>query len=222
MGDPGAVVALGGLALLVLADLLERDGVDLRIAARGDERGHAADRVGATAVAGSHEEFGIGAHERDAHADGGAVGQHELGAMTELLDHAEQVVPAARVQPRRVRSQLVEDLVHLEGGEDRLDQDRHADRPARNPQLVLGALEDAVPQPGFEVRLELGQIEVRAAAGRLQRLVVAQQVQAEVKQRSRDRLPVDLEMAFEQMPAPRAHQQRRDLVVQRVGLLRRL
>ena len=134
VGDPRAVVALRGLALLVLPDLRERDRVDLGVAPRGDERGHAADRVRAAAVAGRHQELGVGAHERHAHADGVAVREHELRAVAELLDHAEEVVPAPRVQPRRVRPELVEDLVHLEGGEDRLDQHGRADRSrARAP-----------------------------------------------------------------------------------------
>ena len=45
----------------------------------------------------AHEELGVGAHEGHPHAHGGAVGEHELGAAAELLDHAEEVVPAARV-----------------------------------------------------------------------------------------------------------------------------
>ena len=61
-----------------------------------------------------------------------AVGQHELRPVAELLDHAEDVVPAAGVEPGRVLAQLVEDLVHLERGEDRLDQDGRADRAARD------------------------------------------------------------------------------------------
>ena len=104
-----------------------------------------------------------------AHPDRVAVGQHELGTMAELLDHAEQVVPAARVEPRRVRPELVEDLVHLERREDRLDQHRRAHRAARNPERVLRQLEHAVPQPRLAMRLELRQIEVRPAADPLQR-----------------------------------------------------
>jgi hypothetical protein len=37
---------------------------------------------------------------------------------TELLDHAEDVVPAAGVQAGGVLAQLEQDLVHLEGGQD--------------------------------------------------------------------------------------------------------
>src|SRR5579884_2898388 len=55
MGDPRPVEALPGLAFLVLAHLRERDPVDLRVPARRDEGGHAADRVRAAPVTRAHE-----------------------------------------------------------------------------------------------------------------------------------------------------------------------
>ena len=66
-----------------------------------------------------------------------AVREHELGPVAELLDHREDVVPAARVEPDRVLAQLVEDLLHLEGGEDRLDQDGRPYAAARQPERIL-------------------------------------------------------------------------------------
>ena len=128
MRDPRAVEAVPGLALLVLAHLRERDLVHLGILAGGDERGHPAHRVRAAPVARRHEQLRVGAHERHGHRHLRAVGQHELRPRAELLDHAEDVVPAAGVQPRRVLAELVEDRVHLERREDRLDQDGGADR----------------------------------------------------------------------------------------------
>ena len=66
------------------------------------ERGHPADRVGAAAVTGRHQQFGVRAHHRRRHGDLRPVGQHVLGpAPGEGLDVAEDVVPAAGVQPRR-------------------------------------------------------------------------------------------------------------------------
>ena len=82
----------------------------------------------------------------------------------ELLDAAEQVVPAPGVQAGGVLAQLVQDLVHLERGQDRLDQDRRPDRPDGQPERLLGMPEDVVPEARLEVRFELGQVEVRAAA----------------------------------------------------------
>jgi hypothetical protein len=84
--------------------------------------------------------------------------------LRELLGNAEDVVPPAGVETRRVVAQLVEDLVHLEGGEDRLDEDRGPDGAAGDVEGVLGVVEDVVPEPGLEVSLQLGEVEVRAAA----------------------------------------------------------
>src|SRR3546814_6809884 len=75
-----------------------------------------------------------------------AVGQHEVRAIAELLDEAEDVIPAAAVQPGRMIAQFVQDLVHLESGEDRLDQHRRLDGAALDAELVLGMVEDIVPE----------------------------------------------------------------------------
>ena len=53
---------------------------------------------------------------------------------------------------------------HVEDGGDGLDQDRAADRAARDRDVVLGKLEDVVPQARLEVVLHLRQVEVRAEA----------------------------------------------------------
>ena len=66
------------------------------------------------------EELGVGPHERDGHRQLGAIGQQEVRAAVELLDNAEDVIPAARVEARRVVAQLVQDLVHFEGGQHHL------------------------------------------------------------------------------------------------------
>ena len=59
-------------------------------------------------------------------------------------------------------AQLVEDLVHLEGGGDGLDQHGGPDRAPVQAEGVLGREHDVVPQPGLEMALQLGQVEVRA------------------------------------------------------------
>ena len=218
MGDPGAVEAVACLARLVLAHLRERVLGHLRVAAVRDERRHPAHRERAALVARLDEQLGVGAHERHGHRHRHAVGQHEVGAVAELLDHAEDVVPAAGVQPGRVLAQLVEDLLHLERGEDRLDQDGRADRAARDAERVLRVKEHVVPEPRLEVALQLRQVEVRAAAAidRLPRRV--EHVQAEVEQAAGDRLAVDEQMALREVPAARADEQRRRIVVQAVAL----
>ena len=82
----------------------------------------------------------------------------------ELFCDAEDVVPAAGVEARRVLAQFVEDLVHLEGGEDRLDEDRGLDGAPWDPEGVLGMAEHVIPEACLEVPLELRQVEVGAAS----------------------------------------------------------
>ena len=62
-----------------------------------------------------------------------AVGQHDVRP---VLDEAEDVVPAAGVQPGRVLAQLVEDLVHLERRRERLDQHGRPDGAPRDARAA--------------------------------------------------------------------------------------
>ena len=126
MRHPRAVEALTRLALLVFTDASERLLVDRCVAAR-DERRHAPDGVCTAAMAGAHELLGVGMHERHGHRHGDTVGQHERRIVAELLDGAEDVVPAAGVEPGRVLAQREQDLLQLERRRDRLDQDRRPD-----------------------------------------------------------------------------------------------
>ncbi len=98
------------------------------------------------------------------HRDQRPIGQNEFRMRLELLDEAENVVPAAAIQAGGMFAQFVKNLVHFERGQDGFDQHGGANRPARNAQLVLGKIENVVPQTGFEVILQLRQIEVRAGA----------------------------------------------------------
>ena len=219
MRDPGAVEAVARLARLVLTDAGQRVLVHLGIAPARDERGHAPDRVSTARVARPHEELGVCAHERDGHRHLHAIREHELGTIPELLDDREDVVPTTRVEPGRVVAKLVEDLVHLEGREDRLDEDGRLDRPARDPDVILREAEDVVPEPRLEVALELREIEVRPRPALEQALRVAVEVDAEVEEPGRDGLAVDLDVALLKMPAARTDEEHGDLVVQRVALL---
>ncbi len=205
-----------GLAPLVLAQLRLRLAVGLLVGAARDERRHPAHRVRAAAVAGLHEQLGVGAHERHRHRHAVAVGQQELAPVPEALDHREHVVPAAGVEAGRVLAQLVEDLVHLERGRHRLDQHGGPDRAALDPQLVLAVGEHVVPEPRLEVALHLRQVEVRTAALVEQPARVVEHVQAEVHERACRRLAVHAQVLLREMPAARAHQQRGHLVVQAV------
>jgi hypothetical protein len=183
VGNPGAVEAVVRLAGLVRADLGEGRLGDLGVAAVGDHGRHAAHREGTAVVAGLDQQFGVGAHERCRHHHGGAVRQHKLlTGVPEILDDAEQVVPASGVQAGSVVPQLVQDLVHLESGRDGLDQHRGADGALAQPQEILGEDKNVVPQAGLEVALHLGQVVVRALPVEHQLLGHVEEVQAEVHQ----------------------------------------
>src|SRR5207247_886468 len=90
-------------------------------------------------------------------------------------------------------AQLVQDLFHLEGRKDRFDQDRGANRPSRDSELVLCEVENVVPEPRLEMAFELREVEVRAAALLQETLDVVKEVEAEVEEAAGDRLAVDLD-----------------------------
>ena len=88
--------------------------------------------------------------------------------------------------------------------------------PRVDPERLLCELEHVVPEARLEVALELGQIEVRAAAGVEEPAGVVEEVEAEVAERAGDRFAVDQQVLLGQMPAARADEQRRHLVVEPV------
>ena len=135
-----------------------------RIVLDRDLRRHAAHRKRPAPVAGLDAQQRVRTHEMRRHRDLRAVGQQEVGVLGEFLDARENVVPAPAVQPGGVFPQFVENLVHLERGEDRLDEHRRLDRALRDAELVLREHESVVPQPRFQVRLHLRQVEIRPRA----------------------------------------------------------
>lgn len=154
-----------------------------------------------TTVAGLDEQLDVGVHERHGHGDIRAVRQDKVGVLAELLDEGEDVVPAAAVETGAVVTQFVDDLVHLEGGGDGLDQDGTTDGAAGHADVVLGQVEGIVPQTGLEVRLHLGQVEVGAEPAGHQLLGVVVEVQTEVEERTGDGLAIDGEVLLIEVPA---------------------
>src|SRR5262249_3412686 len=119
---------------------------------------------------------------------------------------------------RRVIAELVEDLVHLERSEDRFDEHGRADRAVRNSDELLRADEDVVPEPRFEMRLHLRQIEIWTGAAHEQLFRVVKKVEREIEDRSADWFSIDEEMLLDEMPSARTYEQRRRLFVERVLL----
>ena len=138
--------------------------------------------------------------------------------LADALDVGEDVVPAAAVEARHVVAQFVDDLVHLEGGGQGLDQHRRLEGPVRHAERLFGVGEGVIPQPRLEMGLHLGQVEGgRRALGDLGRGIV-EDVEAEIEQRPAHRLAVDLDVALGQVPAARTHHQHRRVGLQRIGL----
>src|SRR6185312_2269748 len=90
------------------------------------------------------------------------------------------VIPATAVEADDATAQRVQDLVHLERGRQGLDQHRGLHRAARQLQFGLGGAHHVFPQRGLFHRLQLGQVEVRAAVALVQRACVVEHEQAEV------------------------------------------
>ncbi len=205
MRDPRPVEPVVRLAGLVGANLLERDGRGLGVGAVRHERRHAAHRDRTPAVAGLHEQLGVGAHERRRHRHRRPVGHDELGpGVAEHLDDAEQVVPAARVEARHVLAQLVQDLVHLERRGDRLDQHGRPHGAPRDAERLLREHEHVVPEARLEVALEFRQVVEGAVAVVDELLRRVEEVQPEVDERARGAFAVDEHVLLGQVPAARA------------------
>ena len=213
VSDPGTVVAGADFAELIGADVLHGLVVGGLVVLDGDLGRHAAHGVDAALVAGLDEELDVGVHEGDGHGDGGAVGEDKVGVVAELLDDAEDVVPAAAVEARGVVAELVDDLVHLKGGEDGLNQDGPADGAAGHADVVLGEVEDVVPQASFQVGLHLGQVEVRAEAAALGLKGVVEEVQTEIEEGAGHGLAIDGDVLLLEVPAAGANDEGGQLAV---------
>ena len=152
-------------------------------------------------MAGLDHQLGVGMHEGHGHRHLGPVGKNELGTIAELLDHREDVVPASGVEPGGVLPQLVEDLIHLEGGEDVLDEHRRLDGAPGNAEAILSPAEHVVPQPGLEVGLQLGKVEVGAGSVGQGRPPPVIHVEAEVEERRRHGTAVHQEVLLVEVPS---------------------
>src|SRR5688572_19581863 len=122
MSHPRAVEALTALAIFVFPDFRKRALRYFGVLAIRNECGHTADCMCASLVTNAYQALRVRAHERNRHGHMCAIRQHEGAVMREFLDDAEDVVPAPRIEAGRMIAQLVQDLLHLECGENCLDE----------------------------------------------------------------------------------------------------
>ena len=166
MRDPGAVVAVAGFAFLVRAHFRERFFVRGRIVLHRNLRRHSAHRERVPAMTRLDAEQRIRMHEMRRHRDQRAIGQKKIRFVPKFFDAGKNVIPAAAIQPGGMFAQFVKNFVHFKRGRNRLDQNRRANRAARNAELVLREIENVVPNARFEMALHFRQIKIRAAPAR--------------------------------------------------------
>lgn len=134
MGDPGAIVAVVGFALLVGFDLGKHLLVDGCILGR-NKGGHAPHRQRAALVTGLDQQPRIGGEEGFVHGHHLTIRQDAIRMVLQGLDVAEDVVPAAAVQRHDVILHLIEQLIHLEYGRQGFNQHGGLDGATGRPNL---------------------------------------------------------------------------------------
>ncbi|KAI6775412.1 hypothetical protein HG530_002170 [Fusarium avenaceum] len=213
MGNPGSVVSSTGFTELVSADTIHGFVVGFGVVLDGNLSCHAAHGVDTALVAGLDEELHVGLHEGDGHRDGGTVWEDKVGVVAELLDDAEDVVPSTTVEARAVVTELVDDLVHLKGSKDGLNQDRASDGTPRHSDVVLGKVEGIVPEASLKVALHLGEVEIRTKALALRLKSVVEEVETEIEEGAGDSLAVNSDVLLLQVPATGTDNKGRKLAV---------
>ena len=193
MGDPGAIVAVVGFALLVGLDLGEDLLVDGGILGRNKGR-HTAHRQRSALVAGLDQQPRVGGEERLVHGHHLTIRQYPIRMVLQGFDIAEDVVPAAAVQRHYVILHLIEQLIHLEYGWQGFNQHGGLDGATGQTKLVLGPGEYFAPPAPFQMALQLGHVEVGARAFGQQRLIVVQEIEGKIEQAAGDGLAIEGDM----------------------------
>src|SRR5918992_29685 len=152
------------------------------------------------------------------HGDLAAIREDELWMAAEALDEAEGIIPAPAVESCRMRTQFVEDLMHLKGGGHCLYQHRGPDGTVGNAERLLSKHENLVPQARLQVTFHLGQIEIGGGAFINQSAGVMEEEQSEIEQTRRDRFFVEHYVLLRHVPAAWPDDERCGLVLEGVVL----
>jgi hypothetical protein len=112
-----------------------------------------------------------------------------------------------------VVTELVNDLVHLKGSKDGLNQDCASDGAPRHSDVVLGKVEGIVPEASLKVTLQLGEVEVRTEALALRLKSVVEEVETEIEEGARDGLAVNSDVLLLQVPATGTDNKGRKLAI---------
>src|SRR5260370_31739873 len=112
------------------------------------------------------QQFYVRAQKMSGHGDAAAIRENCVGIVGEFLDVTEDIVPASCVQARGMLPQFIEDFVHLESGQDRLDQNSSLDRSRLKSQRLLRMEKHVIPEARLEMAFQLGQIKIRTCSTR--------------------------------------------------------
>lgn len=213
VGNPCSVVASLDLTELIGIDTLHGLVVGGLVILDWNLGGHSPHSSDLALVAGLDEKLNICVHEWDGHGDTGTIWEDEVWVLTELLDDGEYVIPTSAVKSGGVVSELEDDLVHLEGGEDGLDQDCASDGASWDGNEILGEIENVVPETGLEVRLHLWEVEIWTVSTLDQLLGVVEEVETEVEEGTGDWLAINSEVLLIQVPSSWADNESWELLV---------
>ena len=167
--------------------------------------------MGTTTMARLHEELSIGAHEWHRHGHFAAVGEHEPCATTPVvLDNRKEIVPPTCVETCSVIAECIENLVHLEGSGESLNQHSGTNGSVLKTKLSFSEAEDIIPELGFLARFEFREIDVGSGPTLDQLVRVLENIQAEVDETSRCRSALTIcideaDVLFHEMPTAWAH-----------------
>ena len=104
--------------------------------------------------------------------------------------------------------QLMKDFVHLKGRQDGFNQHGSLDGAQGNPEFGLRHHKDVVPEPGFQMVFQFGQIKIGSGSFFPQRSGVVIKIQAKIENPCGRLLAIDQQVLFQQVPASRTNQQR--------------
>ena len=79
-------------------------------------------------------------------------------------------------------SQFEEDLLHLEGSGESLDEDSSTDGAKGHSDVSLRKVEDIIPKAGFTVVFHLGEVEVGTRTTNDKFLGIVEEVETEVEE----------------------------------------
>src|SRR5439155_4115702 len=130
------------------------------------------------------------------------------------------IIPPPAVEPGRVLSQLIEDLVHFEDRGESLDQHRRLDRAASDAKRFLRVEEDVVPDPRFAMAFELREVEIRSRSPGQELVRVVKEIEAKIQEAPRNRPSFKGDVALGEVEPARAHQEHGGLLMETVLLAR--